>query len=180
MSATAAAWAVGLLAAATLVTLTRSLFSGDLARHALLTDPVLEGPHGWLHDVSPAIKLLAALALAVAASLTPLHVLPILAAALLAVALSARVSLRVLLARVGELSAFATLAALGALLGGDPARFALALSRALLTLLALQLLVATTPLPAVARAAGRLGVPALLVSLFTLALRYLAPWGLAS
>ncbi len=107
------------------------------------------------------------------AAFTPLERLAVaylLLALLLAVA---RVPLRLVVERVAELLPFVLLAAAGALLAGDPARFALVLGRALVTVIGLVLLTSTTPLPDLLQAARRLGLPLPLVSMIGLALRYL-------
>jgi len=170
-------WAVavaGLVVVGACGSLTRRLANGG----ALLGESLgLFSPparHGPLHGVSARLKLLGVFALACAASLTPLvrlWVAGVLVGGLLVVS---RLPLSTILARLGELMPFVALAAVGALLRGDAALFALVLSRAVLTVAALVLLLATTPLPLLVEAARRLGLPPVLASTLALALRYLA------
>lgn len=168
-------WLAALLVVALAgVTFSRSVFSADGARSHLLFGARSSTASGPLHRLSARLKLLATIALAVSAAFTGLAGLAFHLTLLLTAAVASRIPWRVLVGRAGELVPFVLLAAVGSLLAGEPARFALVLARASVTLLALVLLLATTPLPDLLTAARRLGLPAALVSMLGLMLRYLA------
>lgn len=153
--------------------LARAVIGVDATRAHLLLGARLADRRGPLQNASPRLKVLVLLAFAVTAAFTPLPRLAVpyvLLAVLLAVA---RVPARLVVERVAELLPFVLLAAAGALLAGDPQRFALVLGRALVTVIGLVILTATTPLPDLLQAARRLGLPVPLVSVIGLALRYL-------
>lgn len=165
--------AAGALVAVAALGMTRTLFHADAARAHLLVGARLSAGAGPLHRASPRLKLLGLVTLAVAAALLPPTRLVVPGALLLGLVVLGRVPLRFLLGRLAELGPFVVLAAVGALLQGDPARFGAVLGRALVTVLGLVLLIATTPQPDLLRAARRLGMPTVLVTLLGLTLRYL-------
>jgi cobalt/nickel transport system permease protein len=117
--------------------------------------------------------VLVLLAFAVTAAFTSLPRLIVPYTLLVILLAATRVPLRLIVERVSELLPFVLLAAAGSLLAGDPSRFGLVLGRALVTVIGLVLLTATTPLPDLLQAARRLGLPLPLVSMIGLALRYL-------
>ena len=167
-----AALALALIVGAVLG-LARAVIGVDATRAHLMLGARLASRAGPLQAVSPRLKLLVLLAIATLAAFTPLARLwaPYLVLAILLAI--AKVPLRLVVERVGELLPFVLLAAAGALLAGDPARFALVLGRALVTVIGLVLLTSTTPLPDLLQAARRIGLPIPLVSMIGLALRYL-------
>ncbi len=160
----------GLVAAAAGLSFSRSFFSGH-AGLGLLEPIGIEGP---LHRLPARIKLLGVISLALLSAFIPAGRLAV-PAALLALAVGAsRVPLGRLLGRLGELVPFVLLAVLGVALRGDTALLAVTLGRAVMTVLALTLLVTTTSVPALVQAARGLGLPDLLSSTLALALRYLS------
>ena len=162
-----------LLVAGAAVTLSRSLLAADATRTHLLLGARLASGEGPLHRLPAWLKLVGVAALTVATALLPPSRLWLPAGLLAGLCAVSRVPGRFLLARVAELSSFAVVAAVGALCAGDPARFGLVLGRALVTVVALVLLLATTPQPSLLAAARRLGLPPVLASMLALALRYL-------
>lgn len=166
-------WAVGLAVVVIVlasVSFTRTFLAGQ-AGFGLLEPLAAEGP---LHRLPARLKLLALVALVAAAALLPVERLWVPAALLGVAVVAARVPAGAFLSRLGQLAPFVLLASLGVLLHGDAQRLALVLGRAGLTVVALTLLAATTPLPALLRAGRGLGLPPALAAVLGLAVRYLS------
>jgi len=153
--------------------LTRAVIGVDATRAHLLLGARLSGRTGPPQAASARLKVLVLLAFAVTAAFTSLPRLIVPYTLLVILLAATRVPLRLIVERVSELLPFVLLAAAGSLLAGDPSRFGLVLGRALVTVIGLVLLTATTPLPDLLQAARRLGLPLPLVSMIGLALRYL-------
>ncbi|MCC7495591.1 MAG: hypothetical protein IT204_24790 [Fimbriimonadaceae bacterium] len=153
------------------LTLTRSLFAADATR-AQLGLEVSRGD-SLLHRTPAVCKLLGLLALAVSAALLPPAGLSVPGALVLLLLVAARLPLRAVAARAAELLPLALIVAVGALLRGDPVLFVATLGRALITVAAVVALTLSTPQPEILRAARRLGLPAPLVEIIALLLRYL-------
>ncbi len=160
-----------LLLAASMVSWSRAVYRSGAVRGGLLTSRIQAG--GPLTDLSPRLKLLGVVAVAAAASLTPVSRLWVPLLLLAVLTWTARVPPREVAGRFAELAPFAVIAAVGGLFGGDPWRFVAVMARALATVWALVLLLATTALPDLLAAARRLGCPRLMVTMLGLALRYL-------
>ncbi|MBI5831378.1 MAG: energy-coupling factor transporter transmembrane protein EcfT [Armatimonadetes bacterium] len=160
----------GLVAAAAGLSFSRSFFSGHAGLGVL--EPIdRDGP---LHRLPARIKLLAVITLALLSAFIPAGRLAVPALLVLGAVLAARVPLGRFLGRLGELVPFVLLAVLGVALRGDTALLAVTLGRAVMTVMALTLLVTTTSVPALVQAARQLGLPDLLGTTLALALRYLS------
>jgi len=166
-------WALvagGLVAVAAGLSFSRSFFSGH-AGLGLLEPIAADGP---LHHWPARIKLLAVVSLALLGAFIPVDRLAVPAALVLGAVAVSRVPLGRFLGRLGELVPFVLLATLGVALRGDVTLLALVLGRAVLTVVALTLLITTTSVPTIVLAARQLGLPDLLGTTLALALRYLS------
>lgn len=127
----------------------------------------------FLHRRDARVKTAAALALLVAIAFASPLACAATGVLLLAIALLSGLPVTGMLGRAAVILPFSGTFALITLIGGRPDRALLLVSRGYLSALAAVLLIATTPLPALLRGLGSLGVPPVLVTVIQFLYRYL-------